>query len=349
MDKVTCAICGNEMKKMTVRHLRMHGIVDFNEYRLLYPTAVFTSEKTKQKISKSNTGKKQSPEHIEKLRQINIGRKHTDEAKKKISDAGKGRKHTEESKLKMSNAQKGKILSEEHKQKLRGQVRSADVREKMSIAMKNALSSPEVREKRSNAQRGKKHSLETRMKMSESHTGKIRAKEHCDNLSKSLTGNKLSTSHIESLKIGHANFKGINHPMYGSSHTDEARIKISCNQQGIEIEDFKGFLTEKKYCLKFNDNLKTRVRLFFNNVCFICGKTHKENGRNLSVHHVNYDKMVCCNDVQPLFVILCHSCHSMTGTKRNNWTYYFENRLKNEYDNKCFYTLEEYKLICCDV
>ena len=348
-DKVTCAICGKEMKKMTVRHLRTHGIIDFSEYKEQYPSAVFTSDETRNKISRSNMGNKQSPEHIEKLRQINIGRKHTDEAKKKISDAGKGRKHTEKTKKLLSEAHTGKKLSEIHKQKLRGQVRSLEICEKISIATKKALSSPEVRKKLSDNAKGKKHSLETRTKMSATHKGKIRTKEHCDNLSKSLTGKKLSTSHIESLKRGHPRFKGVKSPRFGIQHTEDTRIKISCNQQGIEIEEFKGFLTKKRYCLKFNDNLKNRVRLFFNNVCFLCGKTTLENGKNLSVHHVNYDKMVCCNDVLPLLVPLCHSCHSKTGTNRTNWSEYFEGRLEMEYDGKCFYTKDEYKLMCGDV
>jgi len=56
--------------------------------------AVPCSEEKKEKLRKSNTGKKLTEETKEKLREINIGRKHTEESKKKCSEAGKkgGRK-----------------------------------------------------------------------------------------------------------------------------------------------------------------------------------------------------------------------------------------------------------------
>jgi hypothetical protein len=56
--------------------------------------AVPCSEEKKEKLRKSNTGKKLTEETKEKLREINVGRKHTEESKKKCSEAGKkgGRK-----------------------------------------------------------------------------------------------------------------------------------------------------------------------------------------------------------------------------------------------------------------
>ena len=108
----------------------------------------------------------------------------------------------------------------------------------------------------------------------------------------------------------HADFSGENHPMYG---------KRSGN--------YKDGISFLPYCEKFDENLKERVRDFFNRCCYICGKSEQEqieemisNGKRpikkLDVHHVNYDKMVCCNDVKPLFVPLCHSCHMKTQKDR---------------------------------
>lgn len=82
---------------------------------------------------------------------------------------------------------------------------------------------------------------------------------------------------------------------------------------------WKGGISFEPYCHKFNENFKERVRLFWDNACGICGKSELDNGKKLSVHHVNYEKMVCCNDVRPLFIPLCHSCHTKTNHNREYW------------------------------
>lgn len=73
------------------------------------------------------------------------------------------------------------------------------------------------------------------------------------------------------------------------------------------------------YCPKFNNEFKERVRNFWNRKCGICGKPESENRRKLPVHHVNYEKMACCNNIPPLFMPLCDRCHSMTNFKRTYW------------------------------
>jgi mannose-6-phosphate isomerase-like protein (cupin superfamily) len=55
----------------------------------------------------------------------------------------------------------------------------------------------------------------------------------------------------------------------------------------------------------------------FNNLCFICGKTKDDNGENMSVHHIDYDKNNCCDKN---LVPLCRRCHSFTNSKdRHFW------------------------------
>ena len=63
------------------------------------------------------------------------------------------------------------------------------------------------------------------------------------------------------------------------------------------------------------------MRKFWNHKCGICGKTEEENGWKLSVHHVNYDKMVCCDGTPPLFITACSSCHSKTNHNREGWEF----------------------------
>lgn len=84
---------------------------------------------------------------------------------------------------------------------------------------------------------------------------------------------------------------------------------------------WKGGLSFGKYCPKFNDEFKERVRGFFNRTCMMCGKPEKDNSRRLPVHHVNYEKMVCCDDIAPLFLPLCDVCHAKTNFNRDYWEY----------------------------
>lgn len=93
------------------------------------------SFETKQKIAKSNTGKKHNAETLEKLRVSHLGHIHTEEQKKRIGEAVKnrplnreaiqktadknrGKKRTEEQKLRMGLAHKGKKHSEEHNKRI---------------------------------------------------------------------------------------------------------------------------------------------------------------------------------------------------------------------------------------
>jgi hypothetical protein len=87
---------------------------------------------------------------------------------------------------------------------------------------------------------------------------------------------------------------------------------------------WKGGLSFGKYCSKFNNRLRKRVRDNFDDHCFMCGKTSEENGRELHVHHVTYDKKICCNGEKPLFVPLCTRCHTKTNTNRDEWEIFFK-------------------------
>lgn len=81
---------------------------------------------------------------------------------------------------------------------------------------------------------------------------------------------------------------------------------------------WKGGISFGKYCPLFNESLKRSVRNFYNNRCFLCGKTKDENGCNLPIHHVNYDKDCLCHSSCE-FVPLCQKCHGKTGHNRQYW------------------------------
>ena len=105
---------------------------------------------------------------------------------------------------------------------------------------------------------------------------------------------------------------------------------------GKDAPGWKGGISNLPYCEKFDEDFKERVRNFFDRKCYVCGKNETDNGRKLDVHHVNYDKMVCCNDVKPLFVPLCKSCHGKTQKDREGWEEFFTISLNYLTKGECF-------------
>lgn len=93
------------------------------------------------------------------------------------------------------------------------------------------------------------------------------------------------------------------------------------NQVGPNASAWKGGISFEPYCSKFNEEFKERVREFWGRKCGISGITEKENGKKLSVHHVNYNKMVCCDNTPPLFIPLSKSLHPKTNNNREYWEY----------------------------
>lgn len=72
-----------------------------------------TSDETKEKISKANSGKARSEECKAILREVNLGKNASDETKQKMSDSQKNKVKTEEHKRKISESNKGKTMSKE--------------------------------------------------------------------------------------------------------------------------------------------------------------------------------------------------------------------------------------------
>jgi hypothetical protein len=95
------------------------------------------------------------------------------------------------------------------------------------------------------------------------------------------------------------------------------------------------------YCPKFNDEFKERVRAFFGYQCGECGTP--QNGIKLDVHHINANKMSCCDDTIPTFIPLCKSCHSKI--KKSNliyWEQHFTEMIEGYYQGKCYFSQEEF-------
>lgn len=108
-----------------------------------------------------------------------------------------------------------------------------------------------------------------------------------------------------SLKCKYKGLSGENSPMHGKT--------------GENSPGWRGGLSFEPYCHKFNEAFKESVREKFDRVCFLCPTTEEENGKKLSVHHVNYDKDCLCDDSECEFVPLCTKCHSKTNFNRDYW------------------------------
>ena len=114
-------------------------------------------------------------------------------------------------------------------------------------------------------------------------------------------------------------------------------------RHGPLSSNWKGGISFEPYCQKFNRDLKRRIRAFFNNECVICGKTKIENKKELSCHHVTYNKMVCCDGKPVHFTALCGSCHAKTNHDRERWEAILHTIIDYLYDGKSYYTKDEWK------
>jgi hypothetical protein len=99
---------------------------------------------------------------------------------------------------------------------------------------------------------------------------------------------------------------------------------------------WKGGTSFEPYCPKFNRAFKKNVRDFFGNTCVVCGTHQSDLPRQLDVHHVNYDKMTCCNDTKPMFVPLCQPCHTRVMHDEKFYEKLFTDLINSKYAGESF-------------
>lgn len=211
------------------------------------------SEESKQKIAKSQTGKK-------------FGN-HTEETKKKISEAKKGSKWSDETREKiMSIRQSKKIVKEQKlcecgcgemaspgKRFLPGhhhRCRTEETRRRFSEVRKGKKITEEHKEKLIASARtrfgdkhpmyGKHHTDETKRRISEIHTGRVRSEESKQNMSEAL---RLAWQDQENREKWLACKTGENHPMYGKHHSEETIQKM---KESRNTQEYKDMMSEIK-------------------------------------------------------------------------------------------------------
>lgn len=131
----------------------------------------------------------------------------------------------------------------------------------------------------------------------------------------------------------------------GKQHTEETKKKMSESaierwEDPIEIAHQSFLLTGnvkisgsnnynwaggslEPYGQDFTEELKNKIRQRDRYMCVICCVEQKDLVYELHVHHVDYNKLNCCNEN---LVSLCRKCHASTTakTKREYWKQYFQ-------------------------
>lgn len=233
------------------------------------------------------------------------GKHHSEEWRQKISNANRGERNPNYGKRGIETSNYGKHFSKEHRQKISEAVSKALYGKKHPHQGHPILN--DARQKISKAQRGRIVSEETRKKISQKNKGRTFSEEHRKKISEAHCGKRLVAEH---------------------------KKKISDANRGEKGNNWRGGISFEPYCPKFNKEFKERVRAFFGYECVECHTP--QNGRKLDVHHINYNKMMCCNDVKPLFVALCRSHNSLANKNREYWEQHFTQIINEQYGGKCY-------------
>jgi len=140
----------------------------------------------------------------------------------------------------------------------------------------------------------------------------------------------------------------IRESLTGRSMPSQTRDKISRTLTGKYVREknanWRGG-KDSAYCPKFNESLRRRIRAFFEYRCVLCGKHTLENipARQLSCHHVEYNKQACCDGKPVHFAALCHRCHIRTNCDRARWEAMMHRVIDEIWNGKSYFTTEEWK------
>lgn len=162
----------------------------------------------------------------------------------------------------------------------------------------------------------------------------------------SVFPHRKDTAKFCSPECCYKSIKGRTSFMKGKHQTEKAKKKISKGvKENLPSTAFKkgqrpSVATEYKkgeknlnwnngssfepYGLKFNEELKERIRKRDNYRCQECSYTQDQLGYALSVHHIDYDKK---NNEEKNLICLCRSCHSQTNFGRKDWINYFNQKV----------------------
>ena len=192
------------------------------------------------------------------------------------------------------------------------------------------MSDPQMRERVGNANKHRIVTPETRLKLSTAISKAKQSPEHRLKMS-----NITKTRYLDPkarLKTSVAVRKGMARP----------NNRINCIHAGEKNGRWDGGKSFEPYCPKWTQDLRRRIRAFFEYQCITCSKTTKENKELLSCHHVEYDKQACCDGKPVQFAALCRRCHIRTNSDKPRWEAIFHRIIDEIYNGKSYYTKEEW-------
>jgi len=206
-----------------------------------------------------------------------------DHVRKLMSEINKGNKHCLG---RVVSERTRELISNSHRGKPRPDMRGDN----------NPAKRPDVRKKISESKKGDKNSSkrpEVRKKIGDSARGRHTTTITRDRISKALMGHPVSI---------------------------DARLAISKAKVGSANPQWKDGMSYLPYPPEFNNKYKERVRYRFNNTCYLCARSKEaNNNRNMSVHHIDYNKGTTCNEKSWKFVPLCNSCSTKVNYERWYW------------------------------
>lgn len=134
---------------------------------------------------------------------------------------------------------------------------------------------------------------------------------------------KIDTSGKNNGMYGIHRFQEEN-PMFGKEHSEETKSKMSKKAGGTGIP----YEYAKYNQTIFNNTLKESIRKRDNFTCQNCGMTEEEHliviGRNLDVHHIDYNKQNCKKDN---LISLCQSCNIRANYNRDYWQKFYQKKV----------------------
>jgi len=108
-----------------------------------------------------------------------------------------------------------------------------------------------------------------------------------------------------------------------NNHSEEIKKKISKSLTGKKNPNWKGGISKLPYAFDFNAKLKLLIKRRDKHTCQLCQKGKM--GKNLCVHHIDYNKD---NSNPENLITLCISCNSKVNTNRKLWIEFFVRKLK---------------------
>ena len=127
------------------------------------------------------------------------------------------------------------------------------------------------------------------------------------------------------------NMSGENSPLFHKQKPLDTRKRLSATLQGIHYDEWESFAKDQPYCPKFNGVCRESNRVKYDRCCFLSGMTEEENGRRLSVHHVDMNKGQGCDGYEWKLVPLSISWHVRAHSSL--WTSRIQYLLKHVWAN----------------